>query len=91
MDNELSHLKSQMLNLSREEEIAHRSLNEHQREIDEIKSQIFDVQDSVFDGFCKLHNFDNIRSFEARRFKHETQDREDRAAFNTQKAKLSSL
>jgi hypothetical protein len=66
-------------------------VNKHQAEIEEVKVEIREIQDDVFEPFCEAYDFESVREYEARRFKHDAQEMEGRAAFNTQKAKLSSL
>jgi structural maintenance of chromosome 1 len=66
-------------------------VSQHQAEIEKVQVEIREIQDDVFEPFCEAYDFDNVREYEARRFRHDAQEMEGRAAFNTQKAKLSSM
>jgi structural maintenance of chromosome 1 len=91
LDTEIAHIDARIDALEPQAEAALQVVNKHQAEIEEVRVEIREVQDEVFEPFCEAYEFENVREYEARRFRHDAQEMEGRAAFNTQKAKLSSL
>lgn len=90
LQSELSQLRTQLDTFSPRIHEIERTMRERDVNIQEIKENMNSVEDVVFAGFCRSIGVDNIRQYEERELRSQTEKAKKRLEFEDQKNRIAN-
>ena len=87
---ELKFVQSQLKDMKSKHDDRSNDLESLKRRLEESENEVGEVEDQVFDAFCKKHKFDNIRVYEAQQGSLQQEARDKKLQFTKQKKTLES-